>query len=143
MAQSVSQTLSQVKSDATIQWQDKKSGLTTHQTIEFKDDNTTMVITRRSVFKDGDEVVQAAVIPIRQIDSSNMASHPSSEIEGIYYMDIFTRNQKKAIKVTTNYGGNVEKSIVDTHFYTIYSMNKDQSLELKEKIIHLIYLLGG
>jgi len=140
MAQSLEETLSRVKSETGITWRDSHLRVKEHQSIEFKDD--TMIITRKSVFDDGNEVTQTASIPIAKIDPRRAKSYPNTDIDGMFYLDILTKNNEKAIEVTTDYGKDNKKNTTKVYFYAIHSPDKKRSDKLKDKIEHLIYLIG-
>jgi len=141
-AQSLQETQSIVQEAAAINWEEPLAGVTEYQSIEFSKDK--MVVTRKSVFKkDKRENIQTAIIPLAAIDVSRLQSYEAVNPEGMYYLSIFTGNNKNVIKVTTFYGKGTEDNIVDTYYYTLYSKTIDENQALKEKIEHLIYLSGG
>ena len=139
-AQSLQKTQALVQEEVAINWEDSRMGVTEYQSVEFSEDK--MVVTRKSVFKDKRENIQTAIIPLARIDLSRLQSYEATYPEGMYYLSIFTENNKNVIKVTTFYGKGTEDNIVETFYYTLYSKNQDQNQALKEKIEHLIYLSG-
>ena len=139
-AQSLQKTQALVQEEVALHWEDSRARVTEYQSVEFSEDK--MVVTRKSVFKDKRENIQTAIIPINRIDVSRMNSYPAIEPEGMYYLSIFTEDNENVIKVTTFYGKDTEDNIVETFYYTLYSKNRDRNQALKEKIEHLIYLLG-
>lgn len=139
-AQSLQKTQALVQEEVALNWEDSRARVTEYQSVEFNEDK--MVVTRKSVFKDKRENIQTAIIPINRIDVSRMNSYPAIEPEGMYYLSIFTEDNENVIKVTTFYGKDTEDNIVETFYYTLYSKNRDQNQALKEKIEHLIYMLG-
>lgn len=139
-AQTLQKAQALVKEETAIDWKDSRLGVTEYQSVEFTDDK--MVVTRKSVFKDNHESKQTAIIPLPRIDLSRLQSFEAINPEGMYYLSIFTKENANVIKVTTFYGKDTEDNIVETYYYTLYSKNQDQNQALKEKIEHLIYLLG-
>jgi len=146
IGQTLSSTQEDVKKESEISWEDTNIGVTEYQSIEFTDEF--MVVTRKSVFKNGSQVQQVANIPLNKVDISRMESHPGSEVEGMFYLDIFTKENEKSINVTTDYGKDKkgkqkQKGIEQVYFYTLYSLTEQQNLELKEKIEKLVHMMGG
>jgi hypothetical protein len=139
-AQSLQKTQDLVQEEVTINWEDSRAGVTEYQSVEFSEDK--MVVTRKSVFKDNRENIQTAIIPLARIDVSRLQSYEAINPDGMYYLSIFTKNNENVIKATTFYGKETEDNIVETYYYTLYSKSRDQNQALKEKIEHLIYLLG-
>jgi hypothetical protein len=140
VAQSLQKTQALVQEEVAISWKDARFGVTEYQSVEFSEDK--MVVTRKSVFKDTHESKQTAIIPLARIDVSRLQSYEAVNLEGMYYLSIFTKDNENTIKVTTFYGKDTEDNIVETFYYTLYSKSRDQNQALKEKIEHLIYLLG-
>lgn len=139
-AQSRQETQALVQEEAAINWEDSRARVTEYQSLKFNEDK--MVVTRRAVFKDKRENIQTAIIPLARIDVSRLQSYEANNPEGMYFLSIFTGDNKNVIKVTTFFGKDTEDSIVDTYYYTLHSKNRDRNQALKEKIEHLVYLSG-
>jgi hypothetical protein len=139
-AQSLQKTQSMVQEEVAINWENSRFGCTEFQSVEFKEDK--MVVTRKSVFKNNSKIIQTAIIPLDRIDVTRLESYIVANPEGMYFLSIFTEKNEKVINVTTIYGKDTEDNIFGTHYYTLYSENRDKSQALKEKIEYLLYLLG-
>ncbi len=125
-----------VKEAGTVTWKEVRKPKVESHAIKYS--GATMTITKTCRHPGSEKIEIVAEIPLNEIDVTRFESHKHMEVNDLYYLGFYTKNDAKTIKVTRYVGGKVNGEPMYHHFHTIYSKTEATHKKMQERFKLLV-----